>query len=93
MGLIANGQWQIAVLVVLSGVVTAVPLLLYGYAVKTIPFSTVGFFQYLSPTISLLVGVFIYGEAFTGEDMVIFGIIWLALLLYIIGKVVEMQKG
>lgn len=93
MGLIANGQWQTAVLVVLSGVVTAVPLLLYGYAVKTIPFSTVGFFQYLSPTISLLVGVFIYGEAFTGEDMVIFGIIWLALLLYIIGKVVEMQKG
>ena len=62
---------------------TAVPLLLYGTAVKWIPFSTVGFFQYISPTISLLLGIVLYQEAFTTEDFMVFIFIWMGLLLYL----------
>ncbi len=75
--------WGMAGLVMLSGVVTAVPLLLYGTAVKWIPFSTVGFFQYISPTISLLLGIVLYQEAFTTEDFMVFIFIWMGLLLYL----------
>lgn len=85
----SNGQGaipygsSIIILTVLSGVVTAVPLLLYGTAVKNIPFSTVGFFQYISPTISLMLGILIYGEPFTGEDFLVFLFIWAALAIYL----------
>ncbi len=70
-------------LIVFSGVATALPLLLYGHAVKWIPFSTVGFFQYISPTISLILGVLLYNEPFTMEDFTVFLFIWLGLAVYL----------
>lgn len=75
-----------------SGVVTAVPLLLYGYAVKTIPFATVGFFQFIAPTISMLLGLFLYGEQLHPGDLMTFGFIWVALAFYILAKILEMGK-
>lgn len=74
---------SILILTVLSGVVTAIPLLLYGMAIKNVPFSTVGFFQYISPTISLMLGTILYGESFTGEDFLVFLFIWAALAIYL----------
>lgn len=65
-----------------AGVVTAIPLLLFGSGTKKIPLSSVGFLQYASPTISLLLGVFLYGEEFTVSHLISFAFIWLSLIVY-----------
>jgi len=51
--------FNVLILVVLTGVVTAIPLLLFAQAAKCVPLSTIGFIQYLSPSITLLMGVFL----------------------------------
>lgn len=73
--------WRLTALLVLSGVVTAVPLVLFAQAANSIPLSLLGFIQYVSPTIALLVGVFLYGEAFTSAHAVCLGCIWCGLAL------------
>lgn len=90
---IANKQFQgdgalgtislsITGLLVLSGVITALPLLWFAQAAKKIPLSKVGFIQYLAPTLALLLGVFVYKEPFTRVHLLSFGCIWCALALY-----------
>ena len=69
------------VLLVLAGPMTAVPLLLFAAGVRRIKLSTMGFLQYLAPTISLVLAVAVYGEPFTSAHVVTFGFIWLALAL------------
>jgi chloramphenicol-sensitive protein RarD len=69
------------VLLVLAGPMTAVPLLLFAAGVRRIKLSTMGFLQYLAPTISLVLAVVVYGEPFTSAHVVTFGFIWLALAL------------
>lgn len=73
-------------LLVLSGVITALPLLWFAEGAKRIPLSTVGFIQYLSPTIGLLLGVFLFKEPFTETDAISFGFIWAALALYTLSR-------
>lgn len=65
-----------------AGVVTATPLLLFTSCAKLLPLKIVGFMQYLSPTISLFLGIFVYGEVFTSTHMLSFGCIWLGLLFF-----------
>lgn len=69
-------------LLVGSGIVTPVPLLLFANSAKHLPLTIVGFVQYLAPTISLLIGVFLYHEQFTVVHSVSFGLIWTALLVF-----------
>jgi len=64
------------------GVVTAFPLLCFASAAKRLPLSAVGIFQYLAPSLSLLLAVFLYEEPFTPTHGVTFALIWSALLLY-----------
>ncbi len=73
--------WQIVLLVV-AGPVTAVPLWLFGAGAKRISMTRVGFLQYISPTITLLIGLFVFGEAFDGWHAAAFGCIWLALAVF-----------
>ena len=68
-------------LLVLAGPMTAIPLLLFAAGVRRIKLSTMGFLQYLAPTISLILAVTVYGEKFTPAHAVTFGLIWLALAL------------
>jgi chloramphenicol-sensitive protein RarD len=70
-------------LLFLTGVVTVVPLLFYGYAVKRISLSLLGLLQYLGPTLTFLLGVFVYKEHIPWHRYVLIGTIWLAILLYI----------
>ncbi len=67
-----------------SGAVTALPLLWFNNAAKRLRLSTLGLFQYMAPSIQLLLGVFVYGEAFTQAHGITFGLIWLGLLIYTI---------
>jgi chloramphenicol-sensitive protein RarD len=69
-------------LLALAGPVTALPLLCFASAARRLRLSTLGLFQYLAPTLALLVAVFLYGEAFTRAHAVAFALIWSALALY-----------
>ncbi|MCF4006304.1 EamA family transporter RarD [Corynebacterium uropygiale] len=66
-----------------SGVVTAVPLLLFGLGAKSLSLSTIGMLQYLTPTMQLLWAVFITQESISAERWVAFAFIWVAVLLYL----------
>lgn len=77
---------QTALLVAL-GVITAVPLLLFATAARRIPLSLLGLLQYLTPTLQLLLAVFVLGEDFPPERFVGFALVWLALTLLAVDAV------
>lgn len=70
-----------------AGVVTATPLLLFTACARKLPLNLVGFLQYIAPSITLLLGVFVYGEAFTSTIATAFGCIWIGLALFIWSQV------
>ena len=65
-----------------SGIVTAVPLLLFAAGARSIPLTTLGLLQYLVPSINFLLGAFLYREPLTSARLVSFAFIWAALALY-----------
>jgi len=69
-------------LLVASGAVTALPLLLFTHGARRLPLSTVGFFQYLAPSMQFLLAVGVYGETFTPDHLIAFVLIWTALALF-----------
>lgn len=76
-----------------AGVVTAVPLLLFGMSACRIPLSTLGFIQYVSPTGQFLIGVLVYRETFTTAHLICFGCIWIGLTIYTIDLVRTLRKS
>ena len=82
-GAIFHGSFLVKALLVLSGIVTAAPLALYGIAARRIPLSLLGFCQYVGPTIQLSIGVFLFGEPFTDVHLFSFGLIWTGILLFL----------
>jgi len=78
----ARAGWSLSMLLISTGVVTAVPLFWFGYATRHLRLITVGFLQYLSPIGSFFLGVFLYHEPFTRGHLVTFVLIWLALALF-----------
>ena len=74
--------WTVTLLLALTGIVTAIPLLLFAAAARSIPLYMIGILQYIAPTLQFLLGVLVFGEAFTPVRVVGFSVIWLALLLY-----------
>lgn len=77
----------ITILLTLSGIVTAVPLLFFAEGVRNVKLSTIGFIQYISPTIGLVLGLFVFNEHFTTPDFFGFTCTWVALVLYSISMV------
>ncbi len=69
-------------LILSSGVITAVPLLLFAYGARRIRLSTMGLLQYLAPTVQLALGVWVYHESFSRERLAGFAFIWAGLALY-----------
>jgi len=67
---------------VATGIITAVPLLLFGYGAQRIPYTLVGFLQFVAPTLSLAIGVLLYGEPFTRSHLIAFSFIWSAALVF-----------
>lgn len=70
------------VLLVLTGVVTAVPLMLFGAAAHRIKLATIGILQYIAPSMQFLIGVFVYDEEVTGHELIGFVLVWLALAVF-----------
>jgi chloramphenicol-sensitive protein RarD len=75
-GLLAN------LLMLGAGVVTAVPLLLFGVAARRVSLSAVGILQYVAPTLQFLLGVWAYHEPFTRTHLIGYSLVWLALLVF-----------
>lgn len=82
----ASGNLQVIMMLTGAGVVTAIPLLLFTAGARLLPLKIIGFLQYISPTLTLLIGVFVYNEAFTASHLLAFGWIWAAILLFIVSQ-------
>ena len=81
-GVAGSDHVFVTVLLIGTGIVTALPMVLFSNAANLLPLSLLGFIQYLSPTIALLTGVFLYHEPFTLTHGISFGLIWLALAIF-----------
>jgi len=73
---------QTTFLLTLSGIITAIPLIFFASGAPKVPLTTIGILQYIAPTIQFLIGVFIYDEPFTSGQLVGFGIVWIALIIF-----------
>lgn len=71
-------------LLAVSGVVTALPLLLFTEGARRLPYSTLGIIQFLAPTMQFFMGVFLFGEIFTTSRALAFAFIWSAITLYVV---------
>lgn len=81
-GVIGHGTVADHALVITTGVVTAIPLMLFTSAARRLPLSTVGFLQYLAPTGHFMLAVLVYDEVLAHEKLVAFGFIWTALAVF-----------
>ncbi|MEA2008956.1 MAG: EamA family transporter RarD [Chloroflexota bacterium] len=80
-------------LLALTGIATGVPLLWFGIAARQIKLSTLGFLQYIAPTLQFLIGVLVYKEDFSQNRIIGFSIIWTALLIYSLEGVFARRKA
>jgi chloramphenicol-sensitive protein RarD len=76
-----------------AGPVTVIPLLMFASAVRRIPLSLAGILQYITPTLQFLIGVLIFGEAFTRTEFIGFGLVWLAVLVFTTENFVTWRKS
>lgn len=67
---------------ILSGVVTATPLILFASAAKRLTYSTLGLLQYLTPTLQFLLAISFFGETMSWSHIICFGLIWTGLAIY-----------
>jgi chloramphenicol-sensitive protein RarD len=81
-GAFGHSSAGVNALLVGCGAVTAVPLVLFAVGTRLIPYSTVGLLLYITPSLQLLCGIYLYHESFAGARATGFALIWLALVIY-----------
>ena len=81
-GVFLASSTRLDILIAMSGVITAIPLLMFATAAKRLRLATIGFLQYITPTIQFLLAVTVYGEHFTRTHLISFLLIWCGLALY-----------
>jgi chloramphenicol-sensitive protein RarD len=81
-GALTPARPAIAALLIGSGLVTAIPLFLFAYGARALPYSTVGVLQYIGPSLQLLCGVLLYRESFGPAQAAGFALLWVGLLIY-----------
>ena len=92
-GTFGNAGAGHAVLLVSSGIITAIPLLLFAAAARRIPLSTVGLLQYLTPLMQLAIGVFVYDEPMPPARLAGFVIVWVALAVFTVDMLRHARAG
>lgn len=65
-----------------AGLTTSIPLILFSYGARLLPLNILGFLQYLSPTMGFFLAIFYFGESFGTAQLIAFGCIWVALVLF-----------
>lgn len=74
-----------------TGILTSVPLITYTYATNYLPLNVLGFCQYLSPILTLCLGVFVYQEDFGWDELIPMCFVWVSIILYLIGQRVHVN--
>ena len=94
-GALAAGEPHKFVLLLLCGIVTALPLGLFASATRKLNLFVVGLTEYISPTISLFIGIFLFKEPFESVQLIAFAIIWIGLVFFSYGEYKEnrLRKG
>lgn len=77
-----RGDWMVDALLVGAGLVTTIPLFCFAYGARRVRMTSLGILQYASPTITFLLGVFVYKEAINIDGLITFACIWAALAIY-----------
>ena len=81
-GVAGLNDGTITLLLISTGIVTGLPLVSFGHAARHLRLTTIGFLQYLAPSGTFFLGVFLYREPFTTAHLITFGLIWLALAIF-----------
>lgn len=72
-----------------AGIVTAIPLLLFATAVKKLSYITIGFLQYMNPTIMLIMAIFLFHEPYQLPQFIAFAFIWLGIIIFVVGNLID----
>lgn len=92
-GAFINKGFEISALLMLAGVVTAIPLLLFGVAATSISLQALGFIQYFSPTLQLLIGLFLFNEKPDKAVVVAFVAVLMAVVIYVVTRIRGLSKS
>jgi chloramphenicol-sensitive protein RarD len=92
-GALGHASIPIQLLVLSTGVVTAIPLLLFAYGARRIRLTTLGLLQYIAPTVQFTLGVAVFHESFTRERALAFVFIWVGLLLYTADNIFAQRRA
>ncbi|MBZ7261249.1 EamA family transporter RarD [Klebsiella oxytoca] len=87
-----QNPWSLNLLLMAAGVVTTIPLLCFTGAATRLRLSTLGFFQYIGPTLMFLLAVTFYGEVPGADKMVTFAFIWVALAIFVMDAVYTIRR-
>lgn len=90
--LLAN-DWSLNLLLISAGIVTTLPLLCFTGAATRLKLSTLGFFQYIGPSLMFLLAVSIYGEDFSADKVLTFTFIWSALVVFTFDGIRNSKRG
>ena len=90
---LSQNTLSLNLLLIAAGIVTTIPLMLFTAACTRLRLSTVGFFQYLGPTLMFLLAVIFYGEHMTPDKAVTFSFIWAALVLFIFDALWALRRA
>lgn len=85
-------DWKTNILLILAGIVTALPLILFAKGARALPQYLLGFIQYISPTIVLFLGILLYHEPFSHAELIAFIFIWTAIGIFSLSTIIENRK-
>lgn len=92
-GALGHTDARTQVLVLSAGIITAIPLVLFGYGARRIRLSTLGLLQYIAPSVQFIIGVWIYHEPFPRSRMISFAFIWMGLALYTADNLLAVRRA
>jgi chloramphenicol-sensitive protein RarD len=88
-----SAGWSMILLLISTGIVTGLPLVWFGHAARHLRLTTLGFLQYLSPSCSFFLGVFLFHEPFTRAHLITFTFIWIALIVFTTEAIWRWRSG
>jgi chloramphenicol-sensitive protein RarD len=90
---LGSASWSLVFILISTGVVTGLPLVWFGHAARHLRMTTVGFLQYISPSCSFFLGVYLYHEPFTRAHLITFAFIWAALAIFTAEAIWRWRSG
>lgn len=88
-----SASWSLDALLIAGGAITSVPLMCFAAAVTRLPLVIAGLFQYLAPSLSLILAIFVFGEPFSRVQLLSFGCVWLSLAIFTTESLYTFRKS